>query len=95
MKINVFWGVLILATLVAIIIPNTNNVRLSPNGEDSDYQFETNVGVLHANCAEACSNLDNCKTSESYEKDNQFICECKECETTKDFKIISEDRNFK
>jgi len=97
-RINILFGVLILAAIVTILVPQTDIVKLSPSTENQyNYKFDTELGVLHSNCATACLKLDECQTSSSYKKGNLYFCECNDCVNSKRPIILtSTDRiNFK
>ena len=94
MKINILFGVLILAAIVAIFIPNVdfNGAQMSPSATENNIKLPTQTGVLHSECAKACLSRD-CTTSESYQEGDLFSCECTSC-PDKNIKLTSENRIF-
>jgi hypothetical protein len=92
MKINVLFGVLILAAIVAIFIPNVEiGPQMSPSATESNIKLSTQTGVLHSECAKACL-IRGCTTSESY-KEDLFVCKCTSC-PNEDITLTSENRIF-
>ena len=93
MKINILFGVLILAALVTILIPNTDlGPRMSPSANENNIKLPTQTGVLHSECAKACL-IRDCTTSESYEEGDLFKCKCTSC-PDKEIILTSENRIF-
>ncbi len=93
-KINIVFGVVIIIALVALFVPNQQDIRLSPGQEQAPVLIE-GMGLLHYECSTTCWQGDKCKTAESFEKDGLFTCKCTECENLDGCKITSSDRtNF-
>lgn len=96
MKINMFWGVLILVVIVAIFVPDVeiSSPQFSPGETQENTNLGSGIGILHSECANACSKRE-CITSESYKEGDLYVCECKECKISeKGYKLTSENRLF-
>ncbi len=93
-KLNILYGFLILALIVTIFTENTDNdlIRLSPSQQDLPPKLDSDIGLLHFSCNQACWYGDKCKEAISYKEDNKFVCECNSCETIDSCKLYANDR---
>ena len=91
-RLNILYGILILAVIVTLFVPDINSPRFSPTNE-GNIKVNTELGVLHSECAKSCLKVDQCTTSESYKKGDLYYCECKDCSNNKDITLTSQTRS--
>ena len=90
-RIDILFGVLTLIVLATLFSNANNEPRLSPGFQEGAPKLNSNIGLLHAPCSDACWNGDGCKQAESIKKESgNYLCMCSSCDNMDRCKLESE-----